>query len=54
MLAAFSLFLLTACSALPTPVLVQESVKDQEFFKGMSALVPAATPERPLQVSSMA
>ncbi len=48
MLAAFSLFLLAACSALPTPVLEQESVKGQESFKGMSAL--AATPERPLQV----
>ena len=43
-LAVSAIFLLTACSALPTPVL------DQESFQGMSALVPAATPARPLHV----
>lgn len=48
MLAAFSPFLLAACSA--PPVLEQESLNGQASFKGMSALVPAATPERPLQV----
>ena len=49
-LAAFSLFLLAACSALPTPVFEQESSRGQESFKGMSALVPAVTPQRPLKV----
>jgi hypothetical protein len=43
-LAAFSIFLLAACSALPTPVL------DQPSFTGMSALAPAVTPARPLHV----
>jgi hypothetical protein len=43
-LAVSAIFLLTACSALPTPVL------DQASFQGMSALVPAATPARPLHV----
>jgi hypothetical protein len=43
-LAVSAILLLTACTALPTPVL------DQESFQGMSALVPAATPARPLHV----
>ena len=43
-MAAFSLFLLTACSTLQAPVL------DQVSFQGMSALASAATEERPLEV----
>src|ERR1700730_13454732 len=43
--AAFSLVLLAACSALPTPV-----VLDEPSFNGMSALVPAVTPARPLHI----
>ena len=42
--AAFSLFLLTACSTLQAPVL------DQASFQGMSALASAATEQRPLEV----
>jgi hypothetical protein len=44
-LAAAALSLLPACSALNAPV-----VRDQTSFNGMSALVPAATPGRPLHV----
>jgi hypothetical protein len=44
-LAAFSLFLLGGCSALPTPV-----VLDQDTFDGMSALVGDKPPLRPLHI----
>jgi hypothetical protein len=42
--AAFSLFLLTACSTLQAPEL------DQASFQGMSALASAATEQQPLEV----
>jgi hypothetical protein len=44
-LAAFSLFLLAACSALPTPV-----VLDEKSFNGMNALVEGGAPPRPLHI----
>jgi len=44
-LATLLIFLLAACSALPTPV-----VLDQDSFDGMSALVDNSPPARPLHI----